>query len=479
MRLRVRMRSILLVSLVLNVALGVALVTWFASGPDNATRVVYATNGTPSVSNRLPILKTNVLVRPRAFSWQEIESADYATYVQNLREMGMPEPTIRDIIVADVDQLFIKRKRAGDAKQDLEWWRATPSPEMQSNHLARVDTLEAERAALLDKLLGPDWDKGRADEQRTPVPLTGPVLGNLPDDVKANVQDITARSQERINSYLAERQRSGQPPSAAELARMREETRQQLAAILSPQQLEEYQLRYSETANRLRQELAGMNPTPDEFRSAFRALEQIDRDMELRFSGDDLASQRTRQALEQQRQVALRNALGAERFSAYQTARDPAYRAALAAAQQVGGNEETALALYEIQRATADEASRIRNDPRLSDAQKQLLLLQAEQEQQRARALVLGEQAPEAAGAPSSVPPQWQPRTHVLEQFETLGRLSLRYGVALSALREANPGIDINRARPGTVIVIPPPDAAPLPIPGPGPPYPPGAQPVR
>lgn len=219
-----------------------------------------------------------------------------------------------------------------------------------------------------------------------------------------------------------------------------------------------------------------MNPTPDEFRAAYRALEQIDRDIELRFSGDDLGSQRARQALEQQHQTALRNALGAERYSAYQTARDPTFRAALAAAQQVGGNEETAMALYEIHRATADETSRILNDPRLSAAQKQLLLLQAAQEQQNARALVLGEPTPDAVGAPSSVPLQWQPRTHVLEQFETLGRLSLRFGVALSALREANPGIDINRAQPGTVIVIPPPDAAPLPIPGL--PYPPGTGPA-
>lgn len=465
------MRSVFLVSLVLNVALAVALVTWFASAPNHSPRVVRPVNASAVQSNRIAIIKTNVLIRPRAFTWREIESADYATYVQNLRELGMPEPTIRDIIVADVDQLFIKRKREQDAQQEVEWWRATPSPAVQSNQLARVQALEAERAALLDKLLGPDWDKGRA-EQRAPLALTGPVLGNLSEEVKANVQDIAVRLQDRVSTYLAEKQSRGEQPSPSELARIREETRRELAAILSPQQLEEYLLRYSDNASRLRNELAGLNPTPEEFRAIFRAVDQIDRDVQLRFSGEDAVSQRSRQALDQQRFAAVRNALGEERFAAYQMAQDPAYYNALAAAQQAGGNEETALALYEIQRATVDEFDRIRNDPRLSDVQKQLLLQQADQEQARARALVLGDQAPPEPTTAATVSVQWQPRTHVLEPFETLGRLSLRYGVALSALREANPGLDINRARPGTVIVIPPPDAAP--IVAPRLPFPPG-----
>jgi LysM repeat protein len=192
--------------------------------------------------------------------------------------------------------------------------------------------------------------------------------------------------------------------------------------------------------------------------------------MQLRFSGDDASSQRSRQALEQQRLAALRNALGPERFAAYQTTQDPAYRDAMAAAQQAGGNDDTALALYDIQRATADELNRIRSDPRLSEAQKQLLLRQTELEQQKARSLVLGEQLPDEAATAAAVPSQPQVYTHALEPFETLGRLSQRYGVRLSALRDANPGVDINRAPPGTVIVIPPPDSAPLPLP----PLPPG-----
>ena len=54
--------------------------------------------------------KTNLVVRRQLFSWQEIESADYPTYVANLRQIGCPEQTIRDIIIADVNALYSRRR---------------------------------------------------------------------------------------------------------------------------------------------------------------------------------------------------------------------------------------------------------------------------------------------------------------------------------------------------------------------------------
>lgn len=457
----------MLVSLVLNVALAVALVTWLSSASNHKPRVVRPINAAAVTSNRLPILKTNILVRPRAFTWQEVESRDYAVYVENLRALGMPDTTIHDIIVADVDQLFARRQRSEAAKQDVEWWRSTPTLEFQSNTLARAQALETERATLLTKLLGPDWDKGRVEREPAQLALTGPVLGALANDVKQSVQNIAQQSQQRVRDYLAQMETAGRQPSESDLARIREDTRQQLVSVLNPMQLEEFLLRYSENANRLRGELTGLNATPEEFRTLFRALDSIDREIQSRYSGDDPASQRARQNLEQQRLVAIRTALAPDRFEAYQTVRDPNYREALNVAQQAGSGEEAALALYEINRATTDELTRIRNDPSLTAAQKQQQLQETQIEQQRARALVLGESLPDATVA---APVEPQVRPHALEPFETLGHLSLRYGVRISAIREANPGVDINRVPPGTVIKIPPPPPLPLP------PFPPPAR---
>ena len=470
------MRTILLVSLVLNVALAVAFVTWVFSARNDVPRVVRAPSMPTISSNLVRIIKTNVLVRPRAFTWQEVESEDYAVYVENLRALGMPESTIRDVIVADVDQIYFKRRRTEAAQQDVEWWRSSPSPEVQSNILARAQAVEAERRALLTRLLGAGWDAALAERERTLLALVGPVLGNLSDEVKASVQEIAARSTDRMREYVSQKQAAGGNANAADLARLREETRQQLAAVLNPQQLEEFLLRYSDNANLLRQELTGFNATPEEFRSLFRAVDSIDREIQSRSGGDDAASVRSRQALEQQRLAAIRNAVGPQRFQAYQTLHDPVYRDALAIAQQAGAGEEAAQALYTINRTTADELNRIRNDATLNPLQRQQLIRDTETEQQRARSLVLGETpAEETASAPPAttplVPAEPPVRGYTMIPGDTVGNLAVQYGVPISVIRAANPGLDLNHPRPGTVIVIPErPSVMVVPLPPPPPP---------
>src|SRR6185369_3549505 len=47
----------------------------------------------------------------RAFSWHDVESSDYRVYVQKLRKIGCPESTIEDIVVADVNALFLEKAK--------------------------------------------------------------------------------------------------------------------------------------------------------------------------------------------------------------------------------------------------------------------------------------------------------------------------------------------------------------------------------
>jgi LysM repeat protein len=454
-----RVRLILLISIVLNVAL-VAAFLLFAPSRKPQTPIVRPVNIALVNSNVVPILKTNVLIRPRWFSWNEVESEDYAQYVQNLRGIGMPESTIRDVIIADVDQLFIRKRREQAAQQDTEWWRAQPSAAYQSNQLAQAYALDEERSALLTRLLGENWRKSRLDQQAEPVALTGPVLSMLSDEAKLQVQDVAAQSNERMKAYLTQMQAAGQQPSEQELARLREQTREELAKILNPQQLEEFLLRYSLNANQLRQRLSGLDVTPDEFRAIFRKVDQIDRDLQLRFSGNDADSQQQRAALEQQRQAIIRDAVGAERYDTLVMLRDPAYQQMATDAQRAGAPPEAATALYEIQRATSDEIDRIRADATLTAGQKQEQMRETLLEQERARALVLGEPLPEETTVAAP-----QLRSHVKVPGETLGQIALRYGMTIPAIREVNPGVDINRAPAGTVLNIPIPT----------PPLPPGA----
>src|SRR6267142_712803 len=64
----------------------------------------------------LPQVVTNLVVitnAPRLFDWRDLESGDYRQYVANLRRVGCPQKTIRDIIVADVNELYKHRFQQG------------------------------------------------------------------------------------------------------------------------------------------------------------------------------------------------------------------------------------------------------------------------------------------------------------------------------------------------------------------------------
>src|ERR1044072_3357657 len=48
----------------------------------------------------------------RRFRWNELESPDFKTYIANLRSVGCPDETILDLIIAEVEKQFSKRRSA-------------------------------------------------------------------------------------------------------------------------------------------------------------------------------------------------------------------------------------------------------------------------------------------------------------------------------------------------------------------------------
>src|SRR5690606_17846828 len=101
-------------------------------------------------------------------------------------------------------------------------------------------------------------------------------------------------------------------------------------------------------------ELEHFNATPDEFRAMFRATDSLDEQIEALSGRTDPGGAAQRAALEQQRDQALRTALGARRYEEYVLLHDPLYRSAVASAQQAG-TPEAARTIYEVNLATAEQ----------------------------------------------------------------------------------------------------------------------------
>ena len=412
--------------------------------------------------------QTNFVVRRQFFSWREVESPDYPTYIANLRDIGCPEQTVRDIIIADVNALFARRRATELVTPEQQWWRSAPDTNVVQAATEKARALEEERSVLLTRLLGPNWEAGDMvtlpRPSRPGIVLDGPVLGSLPAETKQAIQEVSLRSDERLQAYLEERNSEGEPPDPLELAKLRQQTRMELQRILTPTQLEEFLLRYSQNANSLRADfgqLRFLNPTADEFRAAFRATDALDQQIQMLGSSDDPNTLAQRKALEAQRENALKLALGAKRYEEYRLLQDPLYREAVAAAEKAG-TPEAAQKLYAVNLAAAADVERIRSDTSLTADQKNIELKRIELEQLKNNAVATGQELPPEPPAPEPAPPK---KTHVVRPGDSAAVVALIYGLPVSALRAANPQLNLNRLKPGDTLTIPRSPLTPLSVP--------------
>jgi LysM repeat protein len=281
------------------------------------------------------------------------------------------------------------------------------------------------------------------------------VLGTLPADTKQAIQDVNVRSQERMQAYLDAQRRAGKEPDPVELAKLRQQTRDELAGLLSPPELEEFLLRYSQNGNDLRADFGQLrffDPTPDEFRAVFRATDDLDQRIQLLADAKDPGSIEARKALEDQRENAIKVALGPKRYEEYRMLHDPVYRDATAAADEAG-TPEAAGAIYAINLAALDEQNRIRGDTNLTADQKSIELKRVELEQLQAGAVAAGQDLPpEPPPEPPVIPPK---KVYVLGPGDSAATIALMYGLPVNAIKAANPNLDFNRLKPGDSVTIP------------------------
>jgi hypothetical protein len=93
---------------------------------------------------------------PTAFHWSQLESTNYQSYIANLRAVGCPEQTIRDIIAADLSSLSKSARLPGDSS----FASGLSYPAGRFQFLAGADSgsigaAGQEQQAILNELLGP------------------------------------------------------------------------------------------------------------------------------------------------------------------------------------------------------------------------------------------------------------------------------------------------------------------------------------
>ncbi len=393
--------------------------------------------------------KVNTVVRRQFFTWSEVESPDYPVYIGRLREIGCPEQTIRDIVVADVNQLYDRKRLDEVPTTDQEWWRSTPDTNLTLAAQAKEQSLDRERRALLDTLLGTNWNV--AEMARASLPLNGPVLGKLSPEVGQAVRDIVARGQKQMEALSSTN--GGRLIPTAAVAGIERQIRAELAKVLTPAQLEEFLLRYSLTAATLRTQLKGFAITPDQFRKMFELRDPVQQQLDS--TDTSMLSTASRAALEKQLDDAIKTALGPDAYQQFKLSQDPDYRdaAALVAANDAPTNLVDQL--YQVKLLTKQEEDRINADPTLTPNQKAAQIKSIEQQSQAFSDQLLGVAPAQPAPLPVMPPPPPPMAIHPYQMGETIGMIAARYGVTQSSIIAANPDLNIDAIASGTPIKVP------------------------
>jgi len=451
-----RWRVIFGFSLLANLVLAIALMRSGSSGRDSGADQAAVTNSITSTNT-----KTAVIVRRQFFSWQELESRDYPTYIKNLRDIGCPEQTIRDIIIADVTAM-LRQKYAGEQADDHllkpnpRWWTNRRTTAEMQKAQQQSNAMAAERNAILTQLLGPDWASGEPVTKNRPSPYESlldatleldPVLQSIaPENKQALVKLFLSSG---INHVVIP-----EPYTKAEAAAERERWAK-AREILTADQWERAKLYFSIHAESLRNQLDGVpgfDVRPEEFRSLFLATEDIDEQLALLYGSDDATANTQIQSLLQQRDQAFRTSLSGPRYELLVRLQDPAYRSAIETLA-AGGDPKALRVLYAINREASAEEQRIQNDETLTETQREIELKKLELDQLKATALAMGEKLIEEDEPPKAAPEPM--KVHTVLPGEGIERIARIYGVPPEQLQAANPNLDFKNLPPGANLNIP------------------------
>jgi len=123
-------------ALLISIFVNLALIGWIISLRLAHTRQMTSSAATNATTKTRPSAEESKTAhdfpaqfvaarQANPFDWRQVESRDYKQYIANLRAVGCPEETIRDIITADVNKLFEERRKslAGEKTRRFEYWK--------------------------------------------------------------------------------------------------------------------------------------------------------------------------------------------------------------------------------------------------------------------------------------------------------------------------------------------------------------------
>lgn len=234
-------------------------------------------------------------------------AADLQGVAAELRAAGLPEALVQRVLQAMITEEFSRRRRAIYDFAAIPFWKTQAPNSEQSRALRALERERREMAAALGLPRSPEEIAARRRQ-----------FGDIPESKIAAIEKVQ-QDYNDLRQDIFEQQRTASARGqniGAQMKLIEEEFQRDLATLLSPEEKLEYDLRSSETANRLRGQLRSLDLSEQEYRSLFtaqRAYESVTF-VEGARTAEQLATTVQRW---DQLQTTARGALGDERYRQY------------------------------------------------------------------------------------------------------------------------------------------------------------------
>lgn len=310
-------------------------------------------------------------------------SGNAAGVRDHLRSLGLPEDVVRNVVRATVAKRFLDIQKKFMTQANGAYWRTTGNgfnfPAMTKEQ--RNQLREANRDAMkeFDEVMGPDPNDPSVSR-----------FAFLPAEKATKARELDRDYSDLRMQILAETEGFRLPADDEKLAFLEKEQRKDLAALLSPEELEAFDMRNSSTANRLRSQLHDLDISESEYKAIYSVQKAFDDKFSNRSGPTDSPSSRdlaqARAQAQQDLNAQLKATLGDDRFNAYLRSQNNEYRTLEAAAKRFNIPQTTVDQLFSARDQILANAQRISSDVNLNpDQQRQALAALAEQTRTQVR----------------------------------------------------------------------------------------------
>jgi hypothetical protein len=374
----------------MNVALHRTRLAAPAADPERKLTVT-----TKRLVRNLPPPPVAAATNPPPFHWSVLESPDYAIYAANLRAVGCPERTVRDILLPDIEKLYSERRaELADGPEDRFWETADQRDARQRQRDLKLREIELEKRALVRQLLGADWNFAALKELRSDGFATGliEILFGFTDTAKSDYLFTTHQlAEDDVSAFQSATEGVYLDEDLPKLHALRDGFEAALARGLAPTELEELRLRIAALEGLEHvQRRNGVVVTGAELREIARLRADTHDVLAKALNMDDeLYPDEVRAKGEAAFKELLRRLLGAERFADVERAKDGLFRELFQSTDKQGVSKAALVQAYEARRAAEEQARQIRADAQLSSEERSVLLaaLRAQTAQALSRSL--------------------------------------------------------------------------------------------